>query len=178
MATRNDAEGQFVNGSIGVVEEFQPSGAIAVKLDCGWTAQIKPYTWKAGEEGNEGVWIQYPLRLAYAMTIHKSQGITLDKAYIDIRAAREPGQAYVALSRVRTLAGLQLKEWFRGLYVSNEALNFHRNLDAIYARLRTPASDPITGPVNVPGPVHEGNEAPAVAIRGETEGELCLPGMG
>ena len=44
---------------------------------------------------------QYPLRLAYAMTIHKSQGLTLDRALIDIRAAREPGQAYVALSRLR-----------------------------------------------------------------------------
>ena len=50
---------------------------------------------------------QYPLRLAYAMTIHKSQGLTLDRALIDIRAAREPGQAYVALSRLRGLGSIQ-----------------------------------------------------------------------
>jgi ATP-dependent exoDNAse (exonuclease V) alpha subunit len=50
---------------------------------------------------------QFPLRLAWAMTIHKSQGLTLDSAYLDIRAAREPVKAYVAVSRVLTLEGLQ-----------------------------------------------------------------------
>ncbi len=59
------------------------------------------------------------------MTIHKAQGLTLDAAYLDIRAAREPGQAYVAVSRVRTLAGLNFKEWFKGLQVSPEAIRFY-----------------------------------------------------
>ncbi len=59
------------------------------------------------------------------MTIHKSQGLTLDAAYLDIRAAREPGQAYVAVSRVRTLAGLHFKDWFKGLHVSPEAIRFY-----------------------------------------------------
>jgi len=60
------------------------------------------------------------------MTIHKSQGLKLNSAYLDIRAARAPGQAYVAVSRVRTLAGLQFKEWFKGVHVSPEAIRFYQ----------------------------------------------------
>jgi ATP-dependent exoDNAse (exonuclease V) alpha subunit len=62
------------------------------------------------------------------MTVHRSQGITLDRAYIDVRAAREPGQAYVALSRVRTLEGLFLKDWFGGLYCSDQAVEFYAKI--------------------------------------------------
>jgi len=75
------------------------------------------------------VFSQFPLRLAWAMTIHKAQGLTLDSAYLDIRAAREPGQAYVAVSRVRTLAGLQFKDWFKGVHVSPEAIEFYQGLN-------------------------------------------------
>ncbi len=71
----------------------------------------------------------FPLRLSYALTIHKAQGLTLDSAYVDVRAAREPGQAYVALSRVRTLAGLHLKGWFSGVFVSQAARTFYANLN-------------------------------------------------
>ena len=63
---------------------------------------------------------------------HPSQsarGLTLDAAYLDIRAAREPGQAYVAVSRVRTLAGLHFKDWFKGLHVSPEAIRFYRDMN-------------------------------------------------
>ncbi|MFZ9938436.1 MAG: hypothetical protein ACO3JG_15470, partial [Luteolibacter sp.] len=56
---------------------------------------------------------------------HNCQGLTLDSAFVDVRAAREPGQAYVALSRVRTLAGLHLKDWPKGIVVSQRALDFH-----------------------------------------------------
>ena len=74
---------------------------------------------------HSGSLTQFPLRLAYAMTIHKAQGLTLDSAYLDIRAAREPGQAYVAVSRVRTLVGLHFKDWFKGVWVSDEAIRFY-----------------------------------------------------
>jgi ATP-dependent exoDNAse (exonuclease V) alpha subunit len=60
------------------------------------------------------------------MTIHRAQGLTLDAARIDIRAAREPGQAYVALSRVRTLGRIYLTEWPKGWFISEEALRFER----------------------------------------------------
>ena len=62
------------------------------------------------------------------MTIHKSQGLSLDNALIDIRAAREPGQAYVALSRLRSLRGLHLKDWIKGIFVSPDAIAFHRGI--------------------------------------------------
>ena len=62
----------------------------------------------------------------FAMTIHKAQGLTLDAAYLDIRAALEPGQAYVAVSRVRTLAGLHFKDWFKGVW-GEEAIRFYEN---------------------------------------------------
>jgi ATP-dependent DNA helicase PIF1 len=70
---------------------------------------------------------QFPLCLAWALTIHKSQGMTLDRAHIDCRAAREPGQAYVAVSRVRTLEGLSFKEWPKGIVVSGESIRFYQN---------------------------------------------------
>jgi ATP-dependent exoDNAse (exonuclease V) alpha subunit len=87
---------------------------------------VEPFTWRYDSNDPESATFkQFPLRLAWAMTIHKSQGLTLESAYLDIRAAREPGQAYVAVSRVRTLAGLQFKEWFKGVHVSPEAIRFY-----------------------------------------------------
>lgn len=59
---------------------------------------------------------------------HNSQGLTLAAAHIDIRAAREPGQAYVALSRLKSLSGLHLKDWVQGVHVSNDAINYYKNL--------------------------------------------------
>lgn len=115
----------FVNGQMGVVEDIQP-GAVTVKSH-DEVIRVEPFTWRYDSNDPEAAtFSQFPLRLAWAMTIHKSQGLTLDSAYLDIRAAREPGQAYVAVSRVRTLAGLQFKEWFRGVHVSPEAIHFYQ----------------------------------------------------
>ena len=123
---------EAANGDMGMVTAWQ-EGQILVRLDSGKVIVIKPHVWDfdpTREDGDSGKFTQFPLRLAWAATIHKSQGLTLDAALIDIRAAREPGQAYVAVSRVRSLAGLHLKDWFVGLWVSNEAKEFHRRIAA------------------------------------------------
>ena len=117
-----------VNGQCGTLEAMGED-VVFVRLDGGVTVQIDPRTWTYDPQRDDsGIMTQIPLRPAYALTIHKSQGLTLDRAHIDIRAAREPGQAYVALSRLRSLEGLFLKEWIKGVHVSEAAINFYRNL--------------------------------------------------
>jgi len=122
----------FVNGQIGIVERVNDAEEPS-EMDRVWVKsnsqviEVERFTWRYDSNDPEAAtFSQFPLRLAWAMTIHKSQGLTLDAAYLDIRAAREPGQAYVAVSRVRTLAGLQFKEWFKGVHVSPEAIDFYR----------------------------------------------------
>lgn len=122
----------FVNGQIGTVIECGTGnaecGTVRVRVASGDVLDVERFTWRYdAREEDSASFKQFPLRLAWAMTIHKSQGLTLDAAYLDIRAARDPGQAYVAVSRVRTLAGLHFKDWFKGLHVSPEAIEFYRN---------------------------------------------------
>jgi ATP-dependent exoDNAse (exonuclease V) alpha subunit len=123
MFTANDATAGFFNGQQGTVVGLH-DGRVEVEVADGKRHDVerRDWTWQDGEAR----FSQFPLRLAYALTIHKAQGMTLDAAYVDIRAAREPGQAYVALSRVRTLAGLHLKEWPKGWFVSDEAIDFEK----------------------------------------------------
>ncbi len=102
---------------------------VVVELDSGVHIDLNRQTWRFDPQREDSATMkQIPLRPAYAITIHKSQGLTLDRAHIDIRAAREPGQAYVALSRLRSLRGLYLKEWIKGVHVSDAAINFYKNL--------------------------------------------------
>ena len=118
----------FVNGQIGTVEAVEPD-AVLVRAKEGGCIRVERFTWRYDSNDDDSAsFSQFPLRLAWAMTIHKAQGLTLDSAYLDIRAAREPGQAYVAVSRVRTLAGLNFKEWFKGVHVSPEAIEFYQGM--------------------------------------------------
>ena len=124
MFTVNSADGGFINGQTGVVTDFG-FGRIMVESD-GRLIAVDQFKWQFdSKDRNSATFIQFPLRLSWALTIHKSQGLTLTSAYIDVRAAREPGQAYVALSRVRTLSGLHLKGWFSGVFVSRAAVDFY-----------------------------------------------------
>lgn len=116
----------FVNGQLGIVREARAGQVVVETRD--ELIHVEPFTWRYSQDDpDSGSFTQFPLRLAWAMTIHKSQGLTLDAAYLDIRAAREPGQAYVAVSRVRSLGGLHFKDWFKGVHVSPEAIRFYEN---------------------------------------------------
>lgn len=119
MFIKNDPERRFINGTLGEVKSIDKN-SIAVKLtESGTVIDVEPMEWQNiryqfDEESKEisskqiGRFKQYPLKAAWAITVHKSQGLTFDKAIIDVHAAFSPGQAYVALSRCRTLDGLVL----------------------------------------------------------------------
>lgn len=101
----------LVNGSRGVVTEFTPCNNPVVKFMNGKTLIMKEHTWSSDETENAVKRKQLPLRLAYALTIHKAQGASLDSALIDVGSATfEYGQAYVALSRVRSLDALYIHD--------------------------------------------------------------------
>jgi ATP-dependent DNA helicase PIF1 len=121
MFTKNDPGGRYVNGTLGVVEAFHPeAGLPIVRTRSGKRITAEPVTWKIEENGKERASItQIPLRLAWAITVHKSQGMSLDAAVIDLSRAFEYGQGYVALSRLRSLSGLHL------LGLNERALRVH-----------------------------------------------------
>lgn len=132
MLLNNDSSGRWINGSIGKVagiEKAKPDkrgpaapDIIWVEMPDGETVDVMPYTWemydfhfneKTGSVTSDvlGTFTQYPLKLAWAVTIHKSQGMTFDKMIIDIgRGTFSHGQMYVALSRCTTLEGIVLKK--------------------------------------------------------------------
>ncbi len=124
MAVKNVQNRQYVNGSIGKVIDFERSTDYPiVQFRNGKIITMVPETWEMrdGEKKRASI-MQIPLRLAYAITVHKSQGMTLDAARIDLRKAFSEGMGYVALSRVRSLNRLYLLGINRtALMVSGEA---------------------------------------------------------
>lgn len=119
MSAVNDSLGRYVNGSLGWIRKIAKDG-IRVEFDSGDMVSIEPHTWKVYRSVYDhknsqlsqeriGSFTQIPLRLAWAITIHKSQGKTFDRVVIDMgRGAFAAGQTYVALSRCRSLDGLTL----------------------------------------------------------------------
>ncbi|MBR3135195.1 AAA family ATPase [Candidatus Saccharibacteria bacterium] len=110
MALKNDPSQRFVNGSIGKIIDFEEgTGYPVVEFNSGRTATVGYDTWEMrdGERKVAGV-TQIPLRLAWAITVHKSQGMTLDSAVLDLRHTFAPGMGYVALSRVKNLNSMSL----------------------------------------------------------------------
>ncbi len=127
MLLNNDSEGRWSNGTIGkiITIESDPNtqaNVFMVKLQGGSVVEVAPYRWdiyqftynasaRQIESHSIGSFTQYPLKLAWAITIHKSQGKTFDQVVLDIgRGTFSPGQLYVALSRCTSFAGLILKK--------------------------------------------------------------------
>lgn len=115
MFTKNNPKEEFVNGTLGEVTGFDTtSGYPLVKTRNGAIVEAKPMDWSVEEGGKIRASItQIPLRLAWAITVHKSQGMSLDEAVMDLSRVFEYGQGYVALSRVRRLSGLYIIGWNR-----------------------------------------------------------------
>lgn len=125
MFTKNHPDGDYVNGTTGEVTAFSPTnGAPIVKIYDGRVVEAEPAAWAVEDNGRKLAEVsQVPLRLAWAITVHKSQGMSLDSALIDLSQAFEYGQGYVALSRLRSLGGLYLRGFNeRALQVHPEVL--------------------------------------------------------
>lgn len=120
MFIRNDSEGEYYNGKLGKVVSIKPNGTVEVECaDSGKSVWVNPVEWEniqysLDDDGDilpcvVGKFRQLPLRVAWAITIHKSQGLTFDRVIIDASAAFAFGQVYVALSRCRSLEGISLE---------------------------------------------------------------------
>jgi ATP-dependent DNA helicase PIF1 len=142
MFLRNDADQRWVNGSVGVVSKIEAT--VFVDVD-GTTHEVRPATWEKFRYSYSSVtrrltkdivaeFTQFPLRLAWAVTIHKSQGKTYERAIIDLgQRSFAPGQTYVALSRITELDGLYLTRPIRpsDVIVDENVVRFMANATAV-----------------------------------------------
>jgi ATP-dependent DNA helicase PIF1 len=130
FVANNFGEG-FVNGSRGKVVAFYNGTPVVQLAANGREVEVKPHSWSLTEDERKRAEVtQLPLRLAWAITIHKSQGMSLDAAEIDLSRSFTPGMGYVALSRVRSLDGIFLNG------MNRMAMQLHPDIFAFDADLR------------------------------------------
>ncbi|KKW42696.1 MAG: TPR domain protein [Candidatus Magasanikbacteria bacterium GW2011_GWA2_56_11] len=137
MMLTNDPEGRWINGTTGTVKSIKhdeeiKADLIKIELATGRTVSVGPHTWDMFEftydrssqmitSDTVGSFIQYPFKLAWAITIHKAQGKTFERVVLDIgRGTFSPGQLYVALSRVTSLEGLKLTKPIQPRHIWND----------------------------------------------------------
>lgn len=130
MCVKNNFEEGYVNGTLGIVVSCKDNQDPKIRIGNGTIITIERASWKIEEDGKvKAELIQYPLRLAWAITVHKSQGMSLDAVEVDLSKSFEPGMGYVALSRVRTLEGLTIIGMNETAFaVHNEVLEFDAEL--------------------------------------------------
>ncbi len=120
MCVKNNFDVGYVNGTLGVVVSCKPGQDPRIRTTSGEIITIERASWKVEEDGKmKAEILQYPLRHAWTITVHKSQGMSLDAIEVDLSKSFEPGMGYVALSRVRTMDGLTI------LGLNDKALEVH-----------------------------------------------------
>lgn len=133
MCTKNNPQLGFVNGTLATVVDFEKqTNYPIIKTRSGLEITLSPMDWNVEEEGKIRASVsQIPLRLAWAITVHKSQGLSLDGAVMDLSDVFEYGQGYVALSRVRTMNGLFLHGY------NQQALQVHPDVLKVDEQFRS-----------------------------------------
>lgn len=131
---KNDPQKKYVNGTRGTLLHYE-SDHLIVRKENGREIKVEKISFSLLDaDGNvKASVIQYPLNLAYATTIHKSQGATLDELWCDLGSLWEPGHAYVALSRLREPSGLHIVRWNQKSIIVDPAVQkFYQNLPIIF----------------------------------------------